>query len=383
MLNRILSRKDVCTLIKDIYNKALYLDKNGSISVKYECKYQVLFILFDALYKYSVIVEEEKYLDNYIFQIDKVFRKFNDVVDINSAINNLVLNACVLKLGIDNRESHNNKVRILSYIYDRYIVNGYLFHGFSGIYKKDIMNNGFAPERYHNIYTDFIEVDKIFRNHDVENIMGKNFGVYNSFFTDSFTMACFYGANSPMYFYHLLCDNILLDDEANKTAYFNNDYHGCFDNLNKTMRKVKLNSTEKKKIMRVCLDEWKLLEKSEANINILLVKRKLFGINKIDSIDDLLNSDRDFDLVDNVFKILCSSNDKVMTNQNILRNDIEFIEIPNYKVLFDLEKLKLIEDKKDNDNLDTYGKVSILILLGSILITLGVILTIIMISGGI
>lgn len=383
MLNRILSRKDVCALIKDIYNKTLYLDKNGSISVKYECRYQVLFILFDALYKYSVIVEEEKYLDNYIFQIDKVFRKFNDVVDINSAINNLVLNTCVLKLGIDNKESHNNKVRILSYIYDRYIVNGYLFHGFSGIYKKDIMNNGFVPERYHNIYTDFIEVDKIFRNHDVENIMGKNFGVYNSFFTDSFAMACFYGANSPMYFYHLLCDNILLDDETNKTAYFNNDYYGCFDNLNKTMRKVKLNSAEKKKVMRVCLDEWKLLEKSEANINILLVKRKLFGINKIDSINDLLNSDRDFNLVDNVFKILCSSNDKVMTNQNILRNDIEFIEIPNYKVLFDLEKLKLIEDKKDNDSLDTYGKVSILILLGSILITLGVILTIIMISGGI
>lgn len=377
MLERVFSRKDVCFLINEITNNLSYQNKDGRLFLKYNCSYQTLFTLYDALFKYCIIIKDTRYLDNYVLQVGKMFRKFNNIYDIEKAINILIINICSEKLGISDRSSYTSKKMILRYIYEKYINDGYLFHGFSGIYKNNIERDGFVPEEYYNNYAAFVDVDKIFTKHRVFNIMNKNF--YNSdiYLTDNFSNACFYGANSPMYFYHLLCDNIVISSTESSNLYLKNDYYQCFKNLGEVIKKADLNNAEKKFVMKSCLEEWKLLNKSNANINVLLVKRRLFGYDKIDFVEDILINDKDFVLNDVIFSLLYCNNDRIPIKTRIDSKDIEFVSIPNHIYKYSCKK----SDSED-ELLDVYGKVSILVLLGSIFITLGVIVTIIMFIRG-
>ena len=201
-------------------------------------------------------------------------------------------------------------------------------------------------------------------------------------------MACFYGVNAPMYFYNLLGGYADIKG-SDMEAYFRNDYLACFNNLNKLMKSARLSDSEKKYITKVCLDEWKVLHKGSSNINIMMIKRKVLGLNCLRDINEILNSDGD--LGDGIFKILSSKSDDIPVGYKIDSFNIEFIEIPNYKVLFDLREKQIYEVtsknrliKKQEERLsNAYGKVTFLVLLGSLLITLGVIISIITVSKGI
>ena len=100
-------------------------------------------------------------------------------------------------------------------------------------------------------------------------------------------------------------------------------------------------------------------------------------------IDRIINSDED--LGQAIFKIMTSKSDDIPVDFYIDSKDIGFIEIPNYKIMFSLRNEQASYNNKNNMELlsNAYGQVSVLILVGSLLIALGVILTIVTISWGI
>ena len=101
------------------------------------------------------------------------------------------------------------------------------------------------------------------------------------------------------------------------------------------------------------------------------------NINKILESKDLELSEAIADIIDNRFEA-------VEFSDKLEAKDILFIELPNYKTFVKEEKVVKKEEypkeeKKDIGNYNNdFGKASILILVGAILITLGVIITIIM-----
>ncbi len=390
MLENIFRRKDVCDFIEEIlsddYNveKKDYTTSNSNITAVE----QILFTFLDALFKYQIILDTDVFLDEYIVQVKKLLKKLDNYYDINLGIAKIIGKLCALKLNISDRDEDDSKRKILEYVYDRYIVHGYLFHGFSGVYKEQIQQFGFIPESYQHSYSHFIEVDKIFSGYNFSDVMGKDFYGNYVTFTDDFMMGCYYGVHSPMYFSRLLSYKEK-EESYGMDAYFKNDYFGCFRNLNKLMKVAGLNDYEKKYITRVCCSEWKVLQKSSSNIHILLVKREKLGYNYLIDIDTILNGTSD--LGEGILKITGSKCRDIVVDSKLESSDISFIEIPNYKMLFSLREKQAYEDisksqiiKNNNERLsNTYGKVSVLILLGSLLITLGVIFTIItIISGG-
>lgn len=390
MLEKMFKRRDVCDFINELFSESYNNKKvdNSTDSYYVTNTQEMLFTFFDALFKYQIIIETDVFLDEYIIQVKKLFKKLNNFHDINLGVAKIIGKLCALKFNIADRESEVSKREILQYVYHRYIVEGYFFHGFSGVYKEQIQRYGFVPEQYQHSYANFIEINKIFSKHNFNSVMKKSFHENYVSFTDSFMMGCFYGVNAPMYFYNLLGGYTEIKG-SDMEAYFRNDYLACFNNLNKLMRKAKLSDSERKYVTKVCFDEWKVLQKGSSNINVMLVKRKVLGLNCLRDINDILNGDGD--LGDGIFKILSSKSDDIPIGYKIDNFNIEFIEIPNYKVLFDLREKqayevtsrnKLIRSREERLN-NTYGKVSVLILLGSILITLGVIISIITVSKGI
>ena len=393
LLDKILRRKDVCDLIESIINHPCYNKKKVQASVNYECFTDVeqpFFLFLDALYKYQIVIGDDLYLDDYIEQLDKLIKKIDNFHDIQFGIYKILGKTCALKLGIFDREKTENKQRILRYIYETYVVEGYLFHGFSGAYRSEIDRDGFFPEHYSNLYAKFIEVDRIFEKHGISQIMNKTFHENGVSFTDSFLMGCYYAVNSPMYFYHLLCDNECMRSSGySRDAYFRNDYYGCFNNLTKMMKKLKFSDTERRIVTKTCFDEWKLLRKNTTHIHLLAIKREVLGLNSLKDINEIIASCDSVNLGEAIEKVMASRESQVLVSQKLERDSFFLIQIPNYKVLFQraLQSQKEYDYptlKFEKENLaNSYGKVSLLFLLGSLLITLGVILTIIMTSGGI
>lgn len=389
MLEKLFRRKDVCDFIEELLLERCNVKKQDSFvsNLHMTDVEQTLFIFFDALFKYLIIVETDVFLEEYIIQVRKLFKKLDNFYDINLGIAKIIGKLCALKFNISDREDATSKRKILEYVYDKYIVHGYLFHGFSGVYKDQIKRFGFIPESYQHSYAKFVEIDKIFNRHRFSDVMGKNFNENFVTVTDDFMMGCYYGVNSPMYFFRLL-SCIIEGEDSEIDAYFKNDYFSCFRNLNRLMRAAKLNDYEKKYITRVCSDEWKVLQKSSSNIHIMLVKREKAGYNYLEDIDDILNSNSD--LGEGILRIISSRFNSIVVDYPLTVSDISFIEIPNYKYLFALREKQAYEvtiknktTKADNERLkNAYGKVSVLILLGSLFITLGVILTIITLSKG-
>ena len=390
MLERFFKRRDVTEFIDEVISNSIYSKKKNSVYDSYEVfvdSSQALFTFFDAIYKFAIIIEDEAYFTEYIMQIRKVIKKFENFNDINEGINKIIGKICALKLGLSDREDVIARKYIVKYVYDKYIVSGYVFHGFPSIYKDDICKYGLVPDNYHHMYDKFIEINKMFERHGFYNVLGKDFKVKGIYFTDSFILGCFYAFSEHIYFYRLLvCNSFNISNYYDK-AYLNNDYFASFNNLSLLMRKAKLTEAEKKFVIKTCFEEWKLI-KNSTDVSILAIKRSSVGLNYLKNIDDILAKTSFCDLGNSIGKIFNYCDNEILVTEKISSNDINIISLNNYKELKSIRDMRLndIKNRQEAYNSDkiinAYGKVSILMILGSLLITLGVIATIVMFYKG-
>ena len=72
MFERYLEKKEVKELLKEIFNNPKYYDKKQEEILKdqYVLNERILVLFYDALYKYYLIIEDDKYLVEYVSGIE-------------------------------------------------------------------------------------------------------------------------------------------------------------------------------------------------------------------------------------------------------------------------------------------------------------------------
>lgn len=388
MLDELIEREDVSKVIVDICNSARYYNKTINNSVDhqiYSDSDQILFLFYDALYKYKVIIGDMEYFSDFLIQVDKLIRKLDNYYDICYGINRIIGKVCAFKLGIDDIDDNESKESILKYIYKKYILNGYYIHGYSSHYHSQLINDGIKIEEYNNLYDEFIMIQDILRKKDYLNILDKDFSVKEISFTESMLMGCYYSVNAPMFFSKFLCHNDFIS--KNVDAYAKNNYDLCYKNLQKLCYKLDLSDMERNKFISTFKKQWKQLDKSNSNISLVLVPRKLID-DKIFDIDDFISDNKDLDFNDIVYKLLSSKN-SVSCIKNINKEDIILINLYGVNKYIKEEKKESLVTEiertfiRNDDEFafsNVYGKVSVLLLLGMLFIMAGVIVTIITFS---
>ena len=378
-MNEILQREDVKNIISEIKNNEKYYMKTSAESDMYYADDIALYIFYEALLKYYIIFDNTDNIGEYIYDVDLLFRKIDIIEEIRFGISKLIVKFSNKYLNLE----EENRDLVVSFVFGNYITNGYLIHGFSSTYKDDIVNNGFKPSEYFNYYNDFIKLNDIFKKHGEDNFIDKDFINKDIFFTDDIINSCIYSINSPMYFCNLLTNNNIVKDK--EIDYYKNNYDKCIDNFNKVINELKFDEEEKEFSLDLINKEWELLHKNDKNISLLLVRRELFDIDSID-IDSIISGD--LDINEAVDSILNFRYKNVSFNKDINSNDIEVI---NFDIIDRDIKEEKVEEKKEEiiekqeekiEVKDTYGMISPLLLLGSLLISLGVIVSIINILGG-
>lgn len=384
MLDSLLEREDVKKILVDICNSARYYAKETSSSMGYQMysgSSQLLFLFYDALFKYKLIIEEMCYFNDFLEQVDKLIRKIDSFSEIGYGINRIIGRVCAYKLGINDIDTDYAKETVLRYIHDKYIVNGYFIHGYTPHYYSSILENGFSPENYKNLYAKFRNVQNILKEKKHLSLMDKDFDAEAVSFTDSFLMGCYYSVNSPMYFSKLVSKNEFIDDDLSLDAYAMGDYELCLKNLYKVCAKLKLNDTEKYIFLDAFKSEWKLLEKNSSTISLMLITRSSLGVDF--DIDKFITEVKDNSFIEAVCKLL-GQRSNVLVSKYIRKDDITLLNLSSSKkytkeekkdsLAVELERTFIRSDDEFAFS-NTYGKVSILLLVGTMCITIGVILT--------
>ena len=381
MLDEVLGKKKVKEIINNIKNVSEKEKSAESINYKlFANQEKILFIFYDALLKYKIIIDEEIYLDDYLEQIDKLLKKINNIDDLTLGVNNLICKFTCIKLGVKNNEEEDNRKDILTYIYNKFIVNGYFVHGFSSCYCENIKRYGFTSEAYLNYYEDFKKINDIFNKYNITNVLEKDFSKKEVHFTDNFVKACSYSANSPGYFFNLIYNREYNHLKLKKDILVKDNFEGAIKNIKRILNFLEINDEDKAYIIDIFKKEWNLLFSKERKISLLLVKRGFFpnknGINILD-----LVSAKDIGIYEAVDKLLSERNSKVVCDGRIEASDLKIITLDG--LCDDLEEdTKLEKMDLASDFSNVYGNVSLLLLVGSILISLGVIVSIILMIGG-
>ena len=387
MLDEYFNFEEVNQLLFDLETNPKYYDKKikAGNHLSVINNNLTLYLFYDAIYKYKLIVDDIYLFNEYVDNLNKLFRKIDNIEDIIKGINKLLCNLLSVTLNFNDLEIDNKKT-IVKTIYDRYIVNGYYVHGFPTIYEESIFRNGIRTGTYENYYSYMKNVDSIFSRYGIKNIFNKDFSDKTMYFTDDLAMGCYYSSIAPGYFSNFLL-NDLFSTKSGIAKYQNRDFVSCCEGLYKFLDKSNFSSYDKDMIIKVVKNEWKYLTSTKKRVSLLLVPRKIISKDcpKFEAIyDDSYNL---YEMVDDILGLRYST---VNFNGLIESNNIEVLSFyfpisDNKKITnIKLKEEKVVEKEKvvhSYKKLDTYGVVSILIILGSLLISLGIIASIVMLGG--
>lgn len=381
MIDEYLQREDIKRLIDSISSNEKYYEKTNDFSYVFlgiDNKNKALFIMYEALLKYKLIIEDVFHLDSFIEQVELLYRKMDDFNDIIIGINKLITRLCIKKLNLPDTSSVTNRKLLLDYIYNRYIVNGYYFHGFNSSYVDTIKEEGFNIDKYENYYDEFNVINNIFNKYNLINVLEKDFTKKGIVFTDNLLYACSCSLRSPMYFYNLIC-NKNIDKKVDSEAYARDDYDRCIKSLKKIFFMNDFSDEDKKYVLDIVKKEWDLLHRSDKKVSLLLVKRRIIEEHNIDV--NSLAEDIELDINEAVDNIMYSRNNRINYSEDIKTEDFEILNLDYIK-----EKKEVIEITEEDllekeeavayDFQNNYGSASILLLSGALLVSIGVVLTI-------
>ena len=388
MLENYLQRDDVLELIKHLKTSECYFQKsnngfsNHSLVMSREL---ALYIFYDALFKYKIIIDDPDLLSDYIGQIEKLYRKLDCFEDIRFGIHQIIAKIAAYHYDLHawRGEERNQLIQL---IYDKYILNGYYFHGFHSIYKDDIQKSGFTPEYYDNYYNRFLKVNSIFQKYKISNVIHKDFMGTDISFTDDILLGCYYSMYAPMFFTNFMMNSNLFGKKINMEDYLKGDFDASVHPLKKFMSMHSFKEKDKKFILDLVQDEWNLLHSKNQELCMIMIPRKRLGGIEI-PVEEYFKDEEDiFEIIDRMLSSKCNS---ITSNEYLSKNDLEIITLPNYYEQ-KVEKALIIESNVEYPNKErgfrtlsnVYGRASIFLLAGSLSISFGVILSILTVLGG-
>lgn len=386
MLDDYIKRDDVKRIINELINNHRYYDKpfnSGNVYSRYILNEMALYTFYDALIKYKIVLDDIFLFDEFLEQLEKIYNKLNNYDDIEIGINKLIGKMVAIKLEIKDPNEQISKKQLISYVFNRYILDGYYIHGFSTIYFNDIKNRGLIPNNYKNYYNSMNEVNNIFIKYGY-NLIDKDFNSNKIYYTDDVIMACFYSICSPGYFHDLLFNHELFGNKVKRNGYLANDFDLSTRYIKNFMNDKRFSNLDKKYVLSIIKNEWDLIHKSKRKIDLLFVPRKLLNDGNKPDINNFLDDDRDvYEIVD---RLLSPKNGNITSSRVLNRDEIRLVQLNDYYEIdentreitldLDAELLKLDKDEEFSDNC---GSASVFIILGSLFITLGVIMSIVII----
>ncbi len=405
------TNQNLLTILHNVLENSYSKNKVSKVSLNgesYQYNQYSLLIIMDFIIKYKIIVKEDKYLNEDLVSLEQITNTYENHETLTLSLNNFLIKLTARKLNLENTNTIENKRTILIYIYDNYIVNGYCFHSFPSCFKNLVERDGLIQEIDTKELNTLKRINYIFTNHKYPNFLDRDLTSKTRaiYITDSPAMAYYYAIRSPEYLANLtgLSNYYKNISDINKESFYLKDYNECKNNLKKMCEHLKMTSKEETAILKTFSKEWKHLDLNNSKPCIAFIKRKELAKDSLPNIIELLANLETEDLVCQVSKIINSRYPEIRRFSNITSLDLTVYTMPSYKEIKNnhLEtvaeeprepRITIKIDTPENDVLKSkqfkpkfsysYGNASLFALLGLLLISLGLTLSIILkIMGG-
>lgn len=372
MFLELLKREDVRSFLLDVVVVDTRFAKKEIPNMICEEKIEIyeynLLMGLDALFKYSVIINDLTYFQEYLDQLRKILKKVQNHNDVLNGISRILVHACKQKLGLKSITSYQNKTLIASYVYDRYIVNGYLFHSFPSVYLEEVEEEGIMSKNCS------IEVfQKILDKYNGKLTVSKDISI-----TDSPFMAFFYAYHSPYFM------NEISSFSSGSNAFFEKNYFECITNVMNFSKSLGITSSDRNQLISSFNEAWDKYYIDDSFPVVAMIKRSDYGRNALRDYPSLCEKLKEKDVATVVSSILDSRFNRDYLEHSISSLSLHVLRLPTLEDL----KIKRVrkgnvkeENKSSNELVNQYGNVTIIALLGVLFITMGVTITIIMLGG--
>ena len=288
-----------------------------------------------------------------------------------------------MKLSINNVHTFKAREEILRYIYNKYIVDGYFYFGFSSNYQNEIR---FVGIRSNTFFLDdgLNHINEVFNKYSGKNLFLNN----NTTITDDIIVATYFALLSPYYLTDIVENPIFKNSNINKDCFYRHDIVNIKNSIRKVCSLEGLDECSTNEVVNSFINYYTLCCKKEIKPCLAKISRRSLNKNKLKDIDQIVK-DTDIKLVSAVGLILESRYISSNIATNILPSDIEIISLPTYqefltepnnlnlvnKIKVDVEKVKSGEYVIDNSiKANSYGIIS-LAYIGLLFIIVGIILT--------
>lgn len=390
MLFESLNRTDVREflqqlLIQDRYKKINPpegLNNNYCLEGKY-----AFFLAIDALCKFEQIIADDDLVDEYIAQLSRIFKKFNEYSDIKRGIYTLIIKIVSVKLNITNHHLAQNKEKILIHIYDKYIVNGYFYYGLSSNHINEITFVGLRRDGF-SLDSKLITINELLTKYGSNKLFTNS----NTMITDDIVIAFYQALLYPDYLCMLASSKELKDGKYNKDCFYTKNITEIKENILKISKRAKLNNQDQTELINFFIDVFDSDNISKQTPCIALINRSALNKNQLKDIEEIIKNE-DQSLTSAVSLILESRYNSYELKEDILPFQITIKNIPSYNefilgksnfaiinknITLDKDSLKVEESTiNKNVNVNSYGAVSIAII-GITLIIIGLILSFIL-----
>jgi len=370
----ILKREDVRSFLLEIMMDETRFSKKEIPYMICEEKMSVteynLFTLLDALFKYSIIIEDFTYFDEFLKDIHKILKKVQNHNDVQIGISRVLINACKKKLGIKNTNSYEEKLSVVSYIYDKYIVHGFLFHSFPSIYLNQVDENGIV-----NIFSDSSSLNDILGKYTKEKLTSSN----NISITDSPFMAFYYAYHTPYFM-----GEIVNREEIVVDSFFKKDYPECIKHLSNVSRRYDMFLIDKNQLINKYNELWDYYNLDDSIPVVASIKRSDYGKSLLREYPQLCEKLKEKDIVSIVTCIFDTRLNQDHLEENVSPLSIRILMLPNLddlKVKRVRKRDQVLNGKGENGVVDQYGNVTIIALVGILFIALGILIAIVMLGG--
>lgn len=333
-INTFFSNDKIIKFISDKFNNkeilAQILNNNYFYGQEYETNFLKALILLDG----NIIVEDI----------------LNHVTNAHDILNYALIKIKE-KLGIVD-ESVKSKNILIEYINEKYIKEGYFFHGTSSVQIESVKKLGLTAQ---NSYLDFDIIRKI-------NNMFENHGMYRAFegkageikwfnfcITDSPFHAIYYANQSPEYLSRFCANGIHMHDlnKYDNEAFWRRDFDTCKKNVLNLMESNNFSKEEEKFVLDNFLVLWNDVVKENQYPVIFIGKRKLIGRDVSLKYENAKDNVEKYSLI-NILKYLTSPDN--IHDRRIAKINSKHLSLINLPNLHDFYKIS----SQDKLGLDKY-----------------------------
>lgn len=228
VFNRLIAKTYRIDLSKYGFNKYSFIDEQ-------------IFIISNIIKKISdmIILIPNIEIDKYTVLLKNMINDSNDISDLYTKMDDYLVDRLV--------EKYKSKDRITSYVMDRYIYNGFCYHGFNSSFEESILSKGLNGDS--KISDRLRNINNILEKYGIENAMTYNWSYKDNnsvFTTDNFGAAYYYSLLSPVLLSRFVSNGLYTYKEGyDNLAFYIRDSDMVLDNTSKIMDEYNVSNEDR------------------------------------------------------------------------------------------------------------------------------------------